>query len=56
MKSLMEKAENMMASILEMLDVDSASSDSAEPALDDELARDNELNSDTHHKLIELCW
>jgi hypothetical protein len=55
MNNLLEKVEGMMATILDMMDVEPAS-DVAAPNMDDDLSRDSELSSDAHHKLIELCW
>lgn len=55
MNSFLEKVEGMMATILEIMDIEPGS-DVPSPMVDDELARDTELNSDAHHKLIELCW
>jgi hypothetical protein len=55
MNNFLEKVEGMMATILEIMDVEPGS-DVAAPVMDDEFARDPELNRDAHHKLIELCW
>ena len=55
MNTLLEKVEGMMATILDMMDVE-LGSDAAANVVDEELSRDIDLNSDTHHKLIELCW
>lgn len=55
MNSFLEKVESMMTTILEMVDVE-PNSDAAASIVDDDVVRDSELNSDAHHKLIELCW
>jgi hypothetical protein len=53
MNNLLEKVEGMMTTILEIMDIE-AVSDGVAPAMDDELAKETELNSDV--QLIELCW
>jgi hypothetical protein len=55
MNNLLEKVEGMMATILDMMDVEPGS-DAAANVVEDELSRDTDINSDAHHKLIELCW
>jgi hypothetical protein len=52
MNSLIEKVEGMMATILDIMDVEPGS-ETAAPVMDEEL-RETELNSDA--QLIELCW
>jgi len=54
MNNFLDKVEGMMATILDMMDVETA--DASEPIVDEELVRENEIGSDAHHKLIELCW
>lgn len=54
MKTLMEKLGRMMATMLEVMEIEPGC-DTASPVSDEELAAGNELNSDNHN-LIELCW
>jgi hypothetical protein len=56
MKTLMEKVERMVATILEALDTEQGSSDVVSPSQDDRCIRDCELKTDAHHTLIEPCW
>jgi hypothetical protein len=51
MKTLIEKVERMVATILEALDTEQGSSDVVSPSQDD-----YELKADAHHTLIEPCW
>ena len=56
MKTLIEKFERLVATILEALDTEQGNGDRVSPSQDDQCARDFELNTDAHHTLIEPCW
>ena len=57
MKTLIEKAERIIARILEAMDNEQGNAEtSSAPSQDDESARHFELNAAAHHPLIELCW
>jgi hypothetical protein len=56
MKTLMEKVERMIATILEALDMEQGSSDVVSLSQDDRYIRSGELKTEAHHTLIEPCW
>lgn len=56
MKNLMEKAERMMATILEIMQEEPEHSETTSSVADDEPVAENNLSSDAHHNLVELCW
>jgi hypothetical protein len=56
MKTLIEKAERIIARILEAMDNEQGNAETSAPSQDDESARHFELNAAAHHPLIELCW
>ena len=57
MRTLIEKAERIIAKILEAMDSEQGNVDSfSAPSQDDERATHFELNTAAHHTLIELCW
>ena len=56
MKTLIEKFERLVATILEALDTEQGNGDRVSQSQDGQCARDLELNTDAHHTLIEPCW
>jgi len=56
MKSFKDTAERMMTSILEMVECDSDTFDSAVLTVDEEVAIDKQLNREAPQNLVELCW
>ena len=57
MKTLIEKAEQVIARILEAMYSEQGTLDSSSTlSQDDERARQLELHAADHHTLIELCW
>jgi hypothetical protein len=56
MKSLLEKAERMMATIIEVIEVEPSGTETITTVVEEELSRDSEVSRDAHNKLIELCW
>jgi hypothetical protein len=57
MRTLIEKAERLIAKILEAMDNEQGNVDSSSaPFQDDESSRHFEPNAAAHHTLIELCW
>ena len=56
MKTLIEKFERLVATILEALDTEQGNGDRVSQSQDGQCARDFKLNTDAHHTLLEPCW
>jgi hypothetical protein len=56
MENLIEKAERMMATILEVIQEEPENSESTSSVVDDDLVADSNLNGGDHHRVVELCW
>ena len=57
MRTLIEKAERLIARMLEAMDSEQGNVDSSStPSQDDERASHFELVAAANHTLIELCW
>lgn len=56
MKNLMERAEQLVTTIFEIMDEDLEHSEATSPIGDDEPVAANLLHGQDDHKLMELCW
>jgi hypothetical protein len=56
METLIQKVEQMAATLLEAMNVEQGNSDTGSDLQEDERLSDYELDTEAHHSLIEPCW